>query len=258
MAHMSEHLTAASDSAGFYAGSRLHSLGRAAKLASIFLVLPLSACGLNKVSAPPEVAYDYRDRHPIVLAEVQNALDVFPPPVGARLDNASYLRIREFVARYQKLGQGKITVLAPAGGAYGSGRHGLEEIRRALVSAGADRSIYVSEYPVTDPSMAAPVRLSFVGLKPKVKGGCGEWPDDLASGASLEGWQNKTYWNYGCATQATLSAQIADPRDLASPRGETPADIETRMRAISDVRKGTDPSTKWVTKSTSISDVGGN
>ena len=117
--------------------------------------------------------------------------------------------------------------------------------------------VYVGAYPVRDPALAAPVRLSFTGVKAEVAGRCGEWPDDLASGASLDGWQNRAFWNFGCANQATLSAQIADPRDLLSPRGETPQDIETRMRAINKVRAGSDPSTGWVTKSGAISGVGG-
>ncbi len=255
---MSEYRTAASDGAGFGAGSSPQILRTSVKLASLFLILPLSACGLNKVAAPPEVAYDYHDRHPVVLAEAEHTIDVFPPPLGSRLDNESYLRIRDFVSRYRKLGQGKITVLAPTGGVQGSGRASVDEVRHALAAAGAEHSVFVGTYPVADPSLAAPIRLSFIGVKAKVKGNCGEWPDDLASGGSFEGWQNKTYWNFGCANQTTLAAQVADPRDLATPRGETPADIETRMRAINNVRKGVDPNTQWATKSTSISAVGGN
>ena len=110
---------------------------------------------------------------------------------------------------------------------------------------------------VRDAALAAPIRLSFTGVKAEVAGACGEWPDDLASGASLDGWQNRAFWNFGCANQATLSAQLADPRDLLGPRGETPQDIETRMRAINKVRAGADPSTGWATKSGAISGVGG-
>ncbi len=255
---MSEHFKAASGGVGVDAENRWRTSRIAARALSLALLLPLGACGLNKVSGPPEVAYDYRDRHPVVLAEAEHTIDVFPPPLGRRLDTESYARIRDFVARYRTLGRGQITVLAPLGGNQGTGRNGLDEVRHALAVAGAERSIFVGTYPVVDPSLAAPFRLSFVGIKAKVKGNCGEWPDDLASGASLEGWQNKTYWNFGCANQTTMAAQIADPRDLATPRGETPIDIETRMRAISDVRKGSDPSTKWATKAGSISDVGGN
>jgi len=134
----------------------------------------------------------------------------------------------------------------------------MDEVRRALAASGAGPSIYVGVYPVSDPNLAAPIRLSFTGIKAKVAGGCGEWPDDLASGASLDGWQNRTFYNFGCANQATLAAQVADPRDLAAPRAESPSDIETRMRAIARVRQGNDPSTAWTTKQSSISSVGGN
>ncbi len=89
--------------------------------------------------------------------------------------------------------------------------------------------------------MAAAVRLSFIGLKSKVATKCGEWPDDLASASSLHTWQNKPYWNMGCAYQNMLAVQVSNPRDIASPRGETPADVRMRMRAIGKVRQGNDP-----------------
>jgi len=227
-----------------------------ASAAILLLFAPLGACGVNKVMSPPEVAYDYRDRHPVVLAEAPYSVDIFPGG-GERLDPDTILRIKEFVARYRKLGEGQIAVLAPRGPATQHGRRSLDEVRRALAAFGAGRSIYVGSYPVTDPSLAAPIRLTFNGIRAKVAGPCGEWPDDLASGASLEGWQNKTFYNFGCASQSTLTAQIADPRDLADPRGETPQDVETRMRAIGKIRLGSDPSTSWNSKAASISGVGG-
>jgi len=231
--------------------------GRMARIAAVLLLAPLGACGMNKVVGAPEVAYDYRDRHPVVLAEAPYTIDLFPSD-GSRLDVETALRIREFVARYRKFGRGQITVLAPSGPGAAGAHAGLDHVRRALAASGAGRSIYIGEYPVTDPSLAAPIRLTFNGVKAKVAGRCGEWPDDLASGNSLDGWQNKTFYNFGCANQATLAAQIADPRDLADPRGETAQDIETRMRAIGKVRTGDDPSTSWATKAASISSVGGN
>ena len=54
-----------------------------------------------------------------------------------------------------------------------------------------------------------------------------------------------------------IATQVADPRDLAEPRGETPADPSMRMRAIGNVRKGADPATNWSTKNSSIGSVGG-
>jgi pilus assembly protein CpaD len=227
----------------------------ALRLAAALLLAPLGGCGLNKVAGAPEVAYDYRERHPVVLAEAPYQIDLFP--TGRGLDPETSLRLREFMASYRKFGRGQITMLTPRGPS-GATRAQIDAMRRALEALGAGPSIYMGSYPVADPSLAAPIRLSFNGLRAKVVQPCGEWPDDLASGVLLEGWQNKTFYNFGCATQATLSAQVVDPRDIANPRGETPPDIETRMRAIGKVRQGVDPSTTWATKHGSISKVGGN
>lgn len=216
------------------------------------LIFPLAACGVNRTIPPPIAAYDYHDRHAVLLADAPTTIDIYP---RARLDGATVGRIREFVERYHRLGHGQIMMLAPAGGSAAS-HSGMEQIRRILAASGANGSLYVGTYPVSDPGLAAPVRLSFQGIKAKVADRCGEWPADLASGSSLQGWENTTYWNFGCANQATLAAQVADPRDLASPRAETPSDIEMRMRAIGAVRKGSDPTTKWTQKAPSISTIG--
>ena len=233
--------------------------GRAPYAAALLiLVAPLAGCGLNKVYAPPDPGNDYRDRHPVVLAEGQTSVELLPQTAGGALDAETRRRLQTFVAQYRRLGHGMITVLAPSGGPDPRGaQRSVELIRGLLDREGLGATIYVGAYPVRDPALAAPVRLSFAGVKAEVAGRCGEWPDDLASGASLDGWQNRAFWNFGCANQATLSAQLADPRDLLSPRGETPQDIETRMRAINKVRAGSDPSTGWVTKSGAISGVGG-
>lgn len=220
---------------------------------ALIAAAPLAACSASRTLPPPVVAHDYRDRHPVVLAEAPHTIDVFP--AANALDDGTEGRIREFVARYNESGQGQISVLTPVGATRGGA--GLNLVRRALSRSGVRGNILVGTYPVTDPSLAAPIRLSFQGLKAKVAHRCGEWPQDLASGTSLEGWKNQTYWNFGCATQATLNAQLADARDLATPRGETAADIEMRMRGINRVRRGEDPATIWKLKASTISTVGG-
>lgn len=226
-----------------------------ARTICLVFLFPLAGCGVNRVLPPPATARDYRDRHPVVLADATTSIDVFP---SQRLDYATVGRIRAFAERYRQLGHGQITILEPVGGRGAAvTRAGAEQVRRLLAEAGLNGRLYVGTYPVTDPDLAAPVRLSFQGVKAKVAHRCGEWPADLASGSSLQGWDNDSYWNFGCASQATLAAQIDDPRDLAAPRGEAAADIEMRMRAIGNVRKGTDPSTQWKIKGTNISSVGG-
>ena len=97
----------------------------------------------------------------------------------------------------------------------------------------------------------------FQGLKATVQRHCGAWPTDLASGGSIDGWKNDSYPNFGCATQSTLAAQVADPRDLVQSRAAGPGDVQMRLRAIGDVRNGTDPGTDWTIKTTPIGQVGG-
>lgn len=244
---------------GFVTRGAARSGRRSVRALALVLMTPLGACGLNRTLPPPAVPYDYHDRHPVVLSEAPHVIDVFPPTVGARIDPTSMARIDDFASRYRRFGHGQITVLTPIGGANPAVPHtGVNEVRRALASAGVRGNIYVGRYQVSDPNLAAPIRLSFQAIKAKVAGRCGEWPADLASGGSLEGWENKSYWNFGCANQATLAAQVADPRDLVSPRGEAVSDIEMRMRAINRVRRGEDPTTMWKMKATEISSVGGN
>ncbi len=213
----------------------------------------LAGCGTDYVSTNISVD-DYHERHPIVLAEAPISLDVFPIG-GGKLDPQTVDDIRIFAARYRATGNGRLLILAPAVGDSGS-RANVNEVRRVLASTGLSGPIGLGSYPVTDPSLAAPIRISFRALKAEVPSRCGQWPRDLASGTSTEGWKNESYWNFGCATQSMLAAQVDDPRDLARARGLGPVDEEMRLRAIKSVREGQDPGTNWKTELTPIGQIG--
>ena len=226
---------------------------------SIALLSGLGGCGTTdrmKVSSIP--TDDYRIRHPIVIAEAAQTLDLFPSGGGRVLDERSAAQVREYAARYRAFGHGPIDVFVPTGPHTAASRGTVEAIRNVLAAGGVRAPASVMTYPVTDPALASPVRLRFVAIKAKVANRCGEWPRDLGSGSSVDGWQNKTYWNYGCAYQTAIAAQVADPRDLVTPQAEGPTDTLRRSRAIVSVRKGTDPNTDWKIKNTSISSVGAN
>lgn len=231
------------------------------RLGNVFLVLlaaPLGACAVQRSLPPPVTPYDYHDRHPVTLSDAPQVLDVFPSTLHGRIDPKTQGRVDEFVARYRELGHGQVTMLTPVGSpAAAATATEAGAVRRALASAGLSGNIMMGNYPVTDPTLAAPIRLSFQSIKAKVPDRCGQWPRDLASGSTVDGWQNESYWNFGCASQSTLSAQVADPRDLANPRGASTSDIEIRMRSINKMRQGVDPSTIWRLKASDISSVGG-
>ncbi len=243
--------------------SRPH-LTRAVSLARkslliVALASPLAACGPDRVVTGSIPDHDYRTRHPIVLGEQRVNLDVFVAGASHKLDARSYAQVREFGQAFNNNGNGTISVLVPANGpAAAASSHAVAQIRKALVEGGARGHINVGNYPVGDATLASPVRLSYEGLKARTRNACGQWPTDLASGSTIEGWENRQYWNFGCSSQNALAQQIADPRDLVNPRAETPADTEMRMRGIQNVRKGDDPGTKWTVKNTSIGSTGSN
>ena len=49
---------------------------------------------------------------------------------------------------------------------------------------------------------------------------------------------NESSANFGCAVNANLAAQIADPRDIVRPRDMTPADSGRRSVVFDNYRKG--------------------
>lgn len=220
---------------------------------ALALATMLQACGPDRVVTGSTPNFDHRVTHPIALTNSPTTIDVFA--TGGALDQRERERVKAFAKEHAELGQGQISVLLPnSGGAQAA----LGDVRKALTAGGAKGNIAVGSYSVADAGLAAPIRMSFVGLKAKVATNCGEWPADLASGSSIEGWNNRPYWNFGCSNQNMLAAQVADPRDLAGPRAESDADVNMRMRAIQNVRQGKDPNTDWKVKNSSIGSVGGN
>jgi pilus assembly protein CpaD len=188
-----------------------------------------------------------------VLAERPRTLEILVEPKTGRFDRHSAVQLREFAVLYAKFGRGPITIMPPA---WPGGPPPIEPVRQALFRAGARGRTIVAPYPA-GPNIVAPVRLSFVGLKADVADQCGQWPRDLAIGSgAVEDWSNKPYWNFGCAYQTALAAEVADPRDLVAPQGETPMDTAMRTRAIESLRNGQDPGTNWKLVNSSISTVG--
>ena len=235
----------------------------AGKLNMVVVLLPLAAmlagCGrTDRIVATSVPIDDYRARHPIALAEARTAIDVFPSPGQDSLDTHTAKQVYAFAQQYGELGQGPMIVLLPRGQGIGGQRGIVADIKRVVALGGARIGVVVSTYPVANPALASPVRLSFNGLKATVADQCGQWPNDLASASSIEGWENKPYWNLGCSMQTMVAAQTSDPRDLVTPRGEEPADTQMRARGIASVRKGADPTTAYVIKNSNIGGIGGS
>jgi pilus assembly protein CpaD len=210
--------------------------------------LALAGCNMDAEPTASVASTDYHRAHPIVLAHAPTSLDIFP--VGAGVDVVNAGDLRAFADRYRRFGSGSILIMQPAGHSAQVART-VTMIRRALAADGVRGNVNIGSYAPSSEAAASPIRLTFVGLKAGVRSPCGRWPTDLASGGSLETWQNAAYPNFGCATQAMLAAQVDDPRDFVEARGLDDSDVEMRLRAINHVRQGSAPDTSWATSVTS-------
>jgi pilus assembly protein CpaD len=184
----------------------------------------LSGCGVQYASSDPGFPGDFHERHPIVVAAAPTSIDLYP--VGGALDQRSIANIRAFAERYRHYGAGSVMILAPAGASPNS--RAVYEVRSALAAAGVKGKVAFGAYLPPNDGGAPPLRVSFTGLKAIVPTACGQWPEDLASGSSVEGWKNQPYHNFGCATQSMIAAQVDDPRDFVQPRALGPSDVGMR------------------------------
>jgi pilus assembly protein CpaD len=222
------------------------------------LALTASACAPDRIVTGSTYPVDYQERHPIVLAPAPVTLDLFAAPAG--LDPRQREDLRAFAIEYRRHGEGFITADLPAGPKIGaSPRRALGTVYAVLAEAGVPASrVTVTSYPVADPFLAAPVRLSFQRLQAKVASRCGLWPQDLGVSNVKFNASNDPYWNLGCAMQSNVASQVADPVDLVRGRTEGRIDTLRRVGNIEKLREGQDPSTQYRSNDDKISKAVGN
>lgn len=241
--------------------------GPGVAIALLFLGGALAGCSnVDRAVATSPIADDFHERHPVVLRDARQTLDIFLVGANNKLDYRQNRDVQAFAADYRLHGGGRIQAQMPRGPVDGRAAEAtLAAVRGALSGAGVRGDLEVGTYRVADPGVGSTVRLSFTKLQARLASRCGDWPEDLGSGSNLQTWDNRTYYNFGCATQQTLAAQMDDPRDLVRPRAEDPSDVLMRTRAIKDLRgdptsplpSGQDPSTNFNTGSSRIGAVGG-
>ena len=214
----------------------------------------LAGC-TDRLATGSTVSDDYRERHRIVLAERPVTLNIYS---NRKLDGVAKRRILEFASEAQMEGAVVVEVLTPAG-AFNEGdmRGLLPAVKAAIQEGGFTANVSMGSYPAADPRATSPLRLSYRAVRAGVSHRCGEWPRDLASGSSLESWENRPHWNLGCSYQNMIATQLDDPRDLEAPRAVTPGDVQMRTRAIGVARQGGDPGAGRGASSSSGAQTGG-
>lgn len=225
-------------------------VSRARPAAAVVLVAAaLGACRADRVATTGSTyPIDVRTRHPIVLADADRSLDVFPTGIG-HLDPRQRADLEAFLVEYRRYGRGLLVVEVPRGVSPALAGP-VERTGAAVRDLAADMGLpagglRVVSYPVANPTLAAPLRLSFQRMQAKVADKCGLWPHDLGVSDLRADWSNEPSWNLGCAMQSNVATQVADPIDLVRGRPEGRIDTIRRTQAINQLREGKDPSTEW-------------
>ncbi len=148
----------------------------------------------------------------------------------AGLSSNQTLALRDMVNRFAAEGAPMLTVEAPSGDDPLASDIAWR-VKGALEAAGAPSyRVRVVTYVAPDPR--APVLVGFDTVRAAVPQ-CGrEWTNLARTGT------NAGSANFGCAVNANLAAQIANPRDMVAPRPMTAPDAARRSVVFDHYRAG--------------------
>ncbi|MEM9732174.1 MAG: CpaD family pilus assembly protein [Pseudomonadota bacterium] len=175
----------------------------------------------------------YKTRHPIIIDEKEQVLDVPVASGSFDLPRATYSAIEGYANTFRRQASGTITIMVPSGSPNEAAARAVSHrIIGSIETAGVSRTrVRMARYDASQHGTSAPIRLSYRAVKASVTG-CGKWDKDLVTDTS----ENENYHNFGCASQNNLAAQVANPADLLGPRGSTPIDSPRRNNVIDAYR----------------------
>ncbi|MHB8528482.1 MAG: CpaD family pilus assembly protein [Caulobacteraceae bacterium] len=137
-----------------------------------------------------------------------------------------------YAADWREAEGGAITIRTPSRGADPAAAYRTANDARDILAADgvALAAVQITGYEPTAGEAAVVVLTyeRYVAESPR----CGAWEDLTATSA------NREYVNFGCSITANIAAEIADPRDLLSPRPMTPPDAARRQAVLDAYRKG--------------------
>ncbi|MDE2384157.1 MAG: CpaD family pilus assembly protein [Alphaproteobacteria bacterium] len=162
------------------------------------------------------------DKYPITLAKGPQTIEIASSQ--GHLSDEQANAVKGFVHQAAQAGVTPMTVSRPSGG--GASARVASEIASVMLSQGVPRNrVIFTSYP--GPA-SGPVRISFVSVYAQTKP-CGDWSEDLTATYS-----NSSYPNLGCAVQANIAAEIANPETLVVPLPEDLKPAPSTVLAITN------------------------
>lgn len=216
--------------------------------AVVGLAVVLGACRhTDPVVAAELFPDDYRQRHPIAIEEANRSVVVFVGQARGGLSASQRNDVTGLAQVWLREGTGAIIADVPTGTPNArAAADSFREIQATLAAAGVPpRGIVARSYHPEDPRTMATIRLSYPKIS-AVAGPCGLWPEDIGPSIKNKTWfENKPYYNFGCAYQRNMAAMVDNPSDLVQPRPETPAYTTRRTTSFEKYRKGTTTATTY-------------
>jgi pilus assembly protein CpaD len=223
---------------------------RAMRLAGalIGLSVALSACKTTSDEVTTAgLPNDYRLRHPIAIQEADRSIVVFVGRGRGGLSASQRADVMYLAQTWLREGTGAISIDVPVNTPNArAAEDSLREIQATFAAAGVPpRALNVRQYRPEDPRHMAAIRLNYPKIS-AVAGPCGLWPEDLGPSINNKGYfDNKPYYNFGCANQRNLASMVDNPSDLVQPRPETPAYTPRRGIAFEKYKRGVTTATSY-------------
>ena len=211
------------------------------------LAVVLGACTHTEEVVTASIPNDYRLRHPIAIQEADRSVVVFVGHARGGLSASQRADVMGLAQTWLQEGTGAISADVPVDTPNArAAADSFREIQALLASAGVPpRGLIVRRYHPDDSRTLATIRLTYPKIS-AVAGPCGLWPEDLGPSIKNKGYyDNKPYYNFGCANQRNLAAMVDNPSDLVQPRPETPAYTARRTEGFEKYRKGNPTTTTY-------------
>jgi pilus assembly protein CpaD len=225
---------------------RSHGLCMAGAL--IGLAVALSGCmRTGEEVTTASIPDDYRLRHPIAIEEANKSIVVFVGQGRGGLSAEQRTDVIGLAQAWLHEATGAINVDVPVGTPNARmAADSMREIRALLGAAGVPpRGMVVHQYHPENPRHMAAIRLSYPKISAEA-GPCGLWPEDIGPSIKNKSYfENKQYYNFGCAYQRNMAAMVDNPADLVQARPETPAYTMRRSAAFEKYRKTTTTTTTY-------------